>query len=323
MRHLLWFALLAAIGCGGASAAPAEGTFTATAACPALQSIRNGTNPGAVTTKPGASYRITEINNPGNPTHYRVTIPGASPPDRWVEIACGRNGADEAGTETEAGPASYLLAASWQPGFCETQPDRRECRSQHRDRFDASHFALHGLWPQPRSKEYCGVSRRDIETDQTAWRLLPELPLSPATRRELEKVMPGTASLLDRHEWIVHGTCYEESAESYYSESLALMRQLNASGLRDFLAANIGRAVTPAQIRAAADKAFGRGTGNRIGIECETERDGNRVVLTELQIALHGAIDETSDLGDLIRAARPIASNARQCPRVVIDAAGL
>ncbi len=323
MRRFCWLALLTAIGCGSAGAAPAEGTFTATAACPALQSIRNGTNPGGVMTKPGTAYRITEVNNLGAPTHYRVDIPGASPPQRWVEIACGSDGSSDAGTVLEAGPGSYLLAASWQPGFCETQPDRRECRNQQQGRFDATHFALHGLWPQPRSKEYCGVSQRDIEADQTAWRLLPELPLSAATRAELDKVMPGTASLLDRHEWIVHGTCYEESAESYFSESLALMAQLNASGLRDFLNANLGRAVTPSEIRAAADEAFGRGAGERIGIACKTEQDGNRVVLTELQIALYGAIDETSDLAALIRAARPIGSNAGQCPRVVIDKAGL
>ena len=324
MKFLHWLALFAAIGCGGASAAPADGTFTATAACPALQSMRNGTNPGAVMTKPGTKYRIVEVNSLASPTHYRVEIPGASPPERWVEITCGSDSATTpAKGEAEAGPGSYLLAASWQPGFCETQPDRVECRNQHRDRFDASNFALHGLWPQPRSKEYCGVSRRDIETDQTSWRRLPDLQLSPATRRELEKVMPGTASYLERHEWVVHGTCYEESAESYYSEALALMRQLNASSLRDFLVDNLGRAVTPDQIRAAADKAFGRGAGNRISIECKNEQDGNRVVLTELQIALYGAIDETSDLGDLIRAARPIGSNAGQCPRVVIDKAGL
>lgn len=322
MRALATLALLA-LTIGSAEAAPADGTFTATAACPALQSIRNGTNPGAVMTRPGTSYRITEVNNLGAPTHYRVEIPGASPPERWVEIACGSDEAADADAEAEAGLGSYLLAASWQPGFCETQPDRRECRNQQQDRFDASHFALHGLWPQPRSKEYCGVSRRDIESDQMAWRLLPELPLSAATRRELEKVMPGTASLLDRHEWLVHGTCYEESAESYFAESLALMAKLNGSALRDFFTANLGRAVTPAQIREAADKAFGRGAGNRISIECKTEQDGNRVVLTELQIALYGAIDETSDLGELIRAARPIGSNAGQCPRVVIDKAGL
>src|SRR5690606_38044706 len=132
---------------------------------------------GAVMTEPGKGYRITEVNSPAAPTHYRVVVPGASPPNRWVAAECGSTGA-AAGAEAEAGPGSYLLAASWQPGFCETQPDRTECRNQHAGRFDARNFALHGLWPQPRSREYCGVSRRDIERDQTSWRLLPEPKLS-------------------------------------------------------------------------------------------------------------------------------------------------
>jgi ribonuclease T2 len=44
-----------------------------------------------------------------------------------------------------AGENGYALAISWQPAFCETLPRRRECREQTHDRFDASHFFLHGL----------------------------------------------------------------------------------------------------------------------------------------------------------------------------------
>ena len=39
-----------------------------------------------------------------------------------------------------------VLAVSWQPGFCETRPRLPECRSQKKSRYDATHFALHGLW---------------------------------------------------------------------------------------------------------------------------------------------------------------------------------
>ena len=54
-----------------------------------------------------------------------------------------------ADAETQSRTATkHVFAVAWQPGFCETQPDRRECRNQQQDRFDASHFALHGLWPQ-------------------------------------------------------------------------------------------------------------------------------------------------------------------------------
>ena len=47
-----------------------------------------------------------------------------------------------------AGPAQYVLAVNWQLAFCETRSRLPECRSQTEDRFDASHFTLHGLWPQ-------------------------------------------------------------------------------------------------------------------------------------------------------------------------------
>lgn len=314
MRALAILALLA-LTAGTTQAAPADGTFVANDACPALQSIRNQTNPGAVMTRSGEAYRIIEVNSLANPTHYRIEVPGASPLQRWVDIACGDDAGDAADAPLEAGPAAYMLAASWQPGFCETQPSSTECRDQREGRFDASNFSLHGLWPQ--SGDYC-----DGGDDGTPWRHLPPVDLSAETRRELDTVMPGTASFLDRYQWLKHGTCYEESAQSYFSEALALMRQLNASPLRDFLARNIGRSVTPAQIQAAADEAFGRGAGNRISIECKTEQGGNRRVLTELQIALYGAVDETSDLGDLIRNARPQRSNAAQCPSVIVDRAG-
>ena len=43
----------------------------------------------------------------------------------------------------------YVLAASWQPAFCATSAGqgKAECVSQTADRFDATHFSIHGLWP--------------------------------------------------------------------------------------------------------------------------------------------------------------------------------
>ena len=58
-----------------------------------------------------------------------------------------------------------MLAVTWQPAFCQLHARKPECGSQTSDRFDATHFTLHGLWPQPRAKEYCGVSAalRDLD----------------------------------------------------------------------------------------------------------------------------------------------------------------
>jgi len=42
-----------------------------------------------------------------------------------------------------------VLALSWTAAFCETKPNKRECKNQTNKRYDAVNFALHGLWPEP------------------------------------------------------------------------------------------------------------------------------------------------------------------------------
>lgn len=343
MMHItapLTIALLGLLAAAPAQADPATGYFIARDACPAFQSFRNQTNPGNIRTEADRAYEIIEINSSADPSHYRLLVPGVSPRERWVAIECGIR-ALQAGDQptsaagggpsapassgsTQAAADDYVLAASWQPGFCETQPDKVECLAQDEARFDASHFALHGLWPQPRGREYCGVDEATKAKDKPAtWRDLPEVVLSAATRAALVEVMPGTASFLERHEWIVHGTCYGEEMESYFAESVALMAALNASPLVAFLRDNIDQSVTPNQIRAAFDAAFGAGAGKRVKVQCKQEQDGTRTVLTELQIALTGNIETGSDLAALILAAPTTDANAGQCPSVVIDRAGL
>lgn len=188
------------------------------------------------------------------------------------------------GAATAAG--HLILAASWQPAFCETRPGVTECRSQTRERFDADHFALHGLWPQPRNKTYCSVSPGLIRTDkQRQWLGLPKLPLSQATREELNRVMPGVASGLHRHEWIKHGSCFSKlGAEHYFRVSLALMRELNASRVRELFRDRIGQRVQAGEVRRAFDKSFGHGAGKRVRMQCR--RVGARTLISELQIAL-------------------------------------
>ena len=67
---------------------PLSGTFVASTACPAFQSIKRHTNPGDVTVSSGQSYRLLGENR-DPPTHYLLQIPGAQPSQRWVEIGCG------------------------------------------------------------------------------------------------------------------------------------------------------------------------------------------------------------------------------------------
>jgi ribonuclease T2 len=303
---------------------PLTGRFVARDACPAFQSIRRGANPGSIQTEPGRSYPVL-AKNKLEASHYLVEITGAAPERRWVSIDCGDlvDGTEPAGdTQAKMKPAEFVLAVSWQPAFCETQAGLRksECRTQTPDRFDASHFALHGLWPQPGSNIYCSVPSDQIAASKEGkWQRLPNLELDPETRSELEQVMPGAASNLDRHEWIKHGTCFGgETAEVYFSRSIALLNELNASRPRDLFASKLGSQITNAAIRQAFDEAFGEGAGKRVRVSCK--RDGSRELIVELTIGLAGRIDGQTSLAELIAASEPTDSG---CPRGIVDPAGL
>jgi len=138
-----------------------------------------------------------------------------------------------------------VLAISWQPGFSESRPGIPECRTQTPERYDASRFSLHGLWPQPGNRTYCSVSPAEMRRDATRrWKRLESLQLPADMRQRLEKVMPGTLSYLHRHEWIKHGTCYADTPENYYRDSLLLIDQINASAVQNLFHDSIGRQLT-------------------------------------------------------------------------------
>ncbi|EGV50929.1 MULTISPECIES: ribonuclease T2 family protein [sulfur-oxidizing symbionts] len=221
-------------------------------------------------------------------------------------------GADQPG-RAHAADADYLLALSWQPAFCETHRNKQECRSQQVGRYDASHLSLHGLWPQPKSKVYCGVSKKLRKRDKRGrWQGLPRLQLSTATRETLERVMPGSASFLHRHEWIKHGSCYG-TAERYFKDSMALLKAINRSLVGRLFREKIGDRLSLDQLRQAFDRAFGAGSGRRVVMKC---RKG---MITELRIALRGD-PSAGSLAELIQAA-PV-SNGKSCRKGRVDAAG-
>ena len=212
-----------------------------------------------------------------------------------------------------------VLAISWQAGFCETRPRLPECRSQTDQRFDANHFALHGLWPQPRSEAYCDVPQSQVDlSKQRRWSRLGGLGLPEDMQLDLLRVMPGARSFLHRHEWVKHGTCYSRNAETYYRDSLALMAAINASSVQDLFANNIGKKLTTRQIRAEFDKAFGRGVGNRIRVSCV--KDGKRQLIKELTLGMNGVVGSTPDLKRLTRWSR---STKPGCPGGLVDPVGL
>lgn len=214
----------------------------------------------------------------------------------------------------------YVLALTWHPAHCEIRPRSADCRGGTND-IAATHFSLHGLWPQPYGNFYCGVPDHIIELDKSgAWSRLPPLDISPGLRRDLKRQMPGMQSFLHRHEWVKHGTCYGTSPELYFQHSLDLMAAVNASAVRTEFVGATGSHISIRKISASVDQAFGPGAGDRLRLACADE-DG-RNLITELRVHFTTAPSVFADslaLGDWMRAAKPVKTD---CPGGIVDAPG-
>ncbi|GES45879.1 ribonuclease [Rhizobium dioscoreae] len=223
--------------------------------------------------------------------------------------------------EHSRGRTRFILAASWEPAFCQTNQKKAECRNQSSNNHDATNFSLHGLWPM--RQEYCDVSEDLKQADRGRdWKDLPAVQLSQDVKVKLDKVMPGTQSGLERHEWIKHGTCTKLSADQYFSIAAGLIAELNTSAVRDLFAQNIGKELDAESIKAAFDQSFGEGANARIKMSCR--RVGDVRMISELTIGLsEDAIDPQQ--GSELRLAKLIqgaGSTSFGCDRGVVDAAG-
>ncbi len=308
MRHPFPNALLAlslamtagttlAYGLPDNGTAPATGRFVAEDSCPLFQSKRRRTNPGMLQTSPGKTYPVREVARADGAADWLRVDSGAEAqePLRWVEARCGRVSGLAAVAQDQPQAAdscrradSYdaqVLALSWQPGFCEQSGQGlAECRNQHAGGFDATHFTLHGLWPNKRGCHrdygYCGQVRRRPSGGFCHY---PALDLTPAVRRTLAPIMPsvGAGTCLQRHEYWKHGSCRDTDPNAYFRVAAALTEQVNASSLvSDFIQPNIGKTVDRSGFDRAFDRAFGKGAHRRVSMNC---RGG---MLTEMQIAL-------------------------------------
>ncbi|MBU0946551.1 MAG: ribonuclease T2 [Proteobacteria bacterium] len=332
MKKTLVVTIILGLSCLFSGQAMAEirldGYFIARDTCEAVHSFRNYSNPGAIRLTVDSAYELL-AKNKAEASHYRIRVKNASPSERWVSVDCGialtdcrEQGVvvtpvppvdpDEPPTPVQ-GP-SYLLAMSWQPAFCQTHQQKIECQTQTVDRYDASHFTLHGLWPQPQNNIYCSVSNNQKRLDERKmWDQLPALAITEETYGNLIETMPGVASYLHRHEWIKHGTCYSTTPEEYFKESIMLADQLNTSVLRDYFVANIGKNVEVSEIRAKFDEAFGEGASSKLKVHCA---DG---MISELWINLTGEVENHTPLSSLLENAEQAAAG---CQNGIIDPVG-
>lgn len=278
------------------------GTFSAQQNCPAYVSKNNLTNPDNAQILAGKVYDAIEANKPDHPTWYRVVVPTANPKERWVSVDCGQvqGGAaeseDKKHCSTTGQADSYVLALTWQPAFCETKPDKPECKVTDPQVYQARHFALHGLWP---NKQKCGIQYGfcgEVKGQKQDFCDYPELQLAPTARAALAEVMPSVTagSCLERHEWYKHGTCQVRSVQDYFELSVDLTRQFNDSGMAYFMNRRIGQEVRTEDFLNRIAAVLGASARERIKLDCK------QGMLVEVQLALIADLNPGTDLEKLM-----------------------
>jgi len=307
MMHMMNYRGMAtavfALALAPSSAAWAKAEFTASESCEAYVSTKHLTNPDAAKLETGKSYPVLKSNRPTNPEWYLLHLDSANPPDRWVKTECGKmvvqTGRNKPAGEACGVPAQadgYVFAVSWQPAFCESKPDKPECKIDDPKVYQATHFTLHGLWP---NKTRCGTNYGycgPVKQKPADFCDYPQVSLSAEVRDKLAVVMPsvGSGSCLERHEWYKHGTCQNGTADEYYAQATALVHEFNDSGIAKFMSERLGKPVSLEAFRAALDASLGAGTSKHAKIGC---KDG---LLVDIYLNLPAELKPGASLKELI-----------------------
>ncbi|MDY0870913.1 ribonuclease T2 family protein [Dongia rigui] len=188
--------------------------------------------------------------------------------------------------------ASYVLALSWQPGFCASDAgaDKAQCAGDA-----AAQLTLHGLWPNAdrngdgrldADDDYClGADRaRVMAADKRDWAKLPPVKLSADLGRRLAVVMPGVVSRLERHQWVKHGSCSGLGAERYFAAAVTLSETVRASRFAATLQAQAGKESSRRDLLQAFAAEFGKGSERALQLLCR--KDAGYATLTEIRLRL-------------------------------------
>lgn len=201
----------------------------------------------------------------------------------------------------------YVLALSWQSGFCQSMHDRKraepdECRLQKESADKTAVLTIHGLWPGlPKSIAARGVDERRWMRFGCATRPIPNMPeakaglkcaaaetgLSLTGAAKLSESMPGAGgnTCLERYEYAKHGVCFGFDPDAYFGTMVRMNQEIKSSPLGQFLAANYGKTISRGAFDQAVAQSFGKQTVKAVKLTC----NGNPAYLTEMQISLNAS----------------------------------
>lgn len=324
MRRYLAVALLAFTALECSASESASGSFAATKSCEAFSSFAKRANPGDVKIAAGTAYTVREVNK----TDYdwlRIEVPGAQPQLRWVQRECGTpelgEGKRAARQAAEAaGPMcsmpnqqdSYVLAITWQPGFCEHAKyngKKPECDAMNSGALEAKTLSLHGLWP---NKQECGVQYGSCSGQP--------FELSKDT---IEKIAPWMPNFFyersfGAYEWNKHGKCQSLPPDEYFIKAVSAVRVVNESEVGKMVLGNTGKSIKVNDFFERVKQRYGDKVADTITLVCV-----QRKYLQEIRVSLALDFATDRDLPRLVANARPAHSRTAGCAdEIVIEAAG-
>lgn len=305
----------------------ASGQFRPLRSCEAYLSFNKGTNPGSIKVVPGEDYEIREVNT-REARWLRIQIPNVKEPLRWVAAECGAAsglafgprqtaragaGGGENSCSVPDKHDSYVLAVTWQPGFCEHfkyNGKKPECDNMADGRLTVSNLTLHGLWP---NRKQCGTKYADCGNTP--------LSLSQDTVAYIAPWMPNFfyQTTFGSYEWKKHGTCQSTmDADTYFRRAVNAVKTVNDSTAGQYIRANIGGRISRAEFL----KRFGDASGlaspeDHVGLLCSGE------YLQEIRIRLPRDFKEGAGMRELIGTPTGGGSLGASCPEDIrIEASG-
>lgn len=230
---------------------------------------------------------------------------------------------------------TYVLALSWQTGFCQMQNDGgkhpAECQNQQSSAAPLSFLTIHGLWPSlPTSVAKTGVDEQRWISKGCAVIGYPyvssdnkcdaaNVPMSAAFEKDLLSYMPGAnaSSCLQEYEYAKHGVCFAFPPEDYFGTMIRLDSEVRSSPIGAFITKNYGKSVDKTAFMQAIEKAYGSAAKDAVQLVCAPKKKPK--YLTEIRITLR-ADHINQPLSDTSFTA---ASDNDECPSsFVLDAVG-
>lgn len=298
-----------------------QGVFLVSKKCEAYQSFKNMTNPGELYVQPGERLKIAQVNR-DRYEWVRVNWGGENKDLRWVSTACGTV---EGLVVSDGGVAecrvpdlhdSYVLAVTWQPGFCEHNkagPNKPECKAMESGKLMVTNFTLHGLWP---NKEECGIDYGKCNG--------ADMDLSASTVDYLKPWMPNFyyGTQFGSYEWNKHGVCQTAMTDDeYFIFAADLVKSFNDSEAGEYIRNNAGGEVSRKEFYGKLTNEYGIKTvENNFILTCSGE------FLEEVRVALprdfKGARTIKDVIGDHFASKR--ASDKGECSsdKIRIESSG-